>query len=325
MGDHDNPSTCLSSHYHDNRIFDAFLHYGGCLRDQKLPESVEHPRRGAAREEFFNSLPPHKQNRIRREEQRIFKLRELFNNKAEDTGDFAADFSQGLSNWRRDFRARDPNARIATRNDPFEYIVQSGDTMESIMGRYSPGEIASLNPGIVSVEIGQAIKVPQGATNVPKVENGFGVDASMIFFRDSKPYTDTQSCPHEVFPNQKISIQNLIYDKNKDRNPLMRDCGNNEFRYFHIPGNNMEWVEVPKLPFIRFTRGDLTGEQEAIARNFNEERPDYDGLYRKHPVPSKTAMLLRPQFWRGQQHGGRHDAVHARHMRHRCDIIPTGK
>jgi hypothetical protein len=64
--------------------------------------------------------------------------------------------------------------------------------------------------------------------------------------------------------------------------------------------------------------------QEAIARHYNEERPKYDGLFRRPENPSKSYLLLRPEFWRGQQHGGRHDAVHARHMRPRCDIISTG-
>ena len=61
-----------------------------------------------------------------------------------------------------------------------------------------------------------------------------------------------------------------------------------------------------------------------MARYYHEDRPDYDGLFRRPDNPSKTYMLLRPEFWRGQQHGGRHDAIHARHMRPRCDIISTG-
>jgi hypothetical protein len=68
----------------------------------------------------------------------------------------------------------------------------------------------------------------------------------------------------------------------------------------------------------------LMSEQEAIARHYNEKVPEYEGIFRRPEHPSKTYMMLRPEFWRGQQHGGRKDAVHARHMRPRCDIISTG-
>jgi hypothetical protein len=64
---------------------------------------------------------------------------------------------------------------------------------------------------------------------------------------------------------------------------------------------------------------------EAVARYFNEDRPNYDGIFRQPDEPTKSYMILRPEFWRGQQHGGRHDAVHAKHMRPRCDIISTGE
>ncbi|CAP61248.1 uncharacterized protein PODANS_3_11520 [Podospora anserina S mat+] len=36
-----------------------------------------------------------------------------------------------------------------------------------------------------------------------------------------------------------------------------------------------------------------------------------------------TQMLLRPQFWRGQQHGARSGVVHARHMRPLCERISS--
>lgn len=36
-------------------------------------------------------------------------------------------------------------------------------------------------------------------------------------------------------------------------------------------------------------------------------------------------MLLRPQFWRGQQHGARSGVVHARHMRPLCERVSSGE
>lgn len=70
------------------------------------------------------------------------------------------------------------------------------------------------------------------------------MDAYAIFFRNSEPHDD-ESCS-DNFPNQKFPIKDLIYQKAAG-NPLMRPCKQNEVRYFHLPGNNMEWIEVCTL------------------------------------------------------------------------------
>lgn len=251
MGDHDNPSTCLSSNPHSHHVRDIFLHYSGCLRENE-------------RDEFFKSLKPYKQKRIEREEQRIQSLRLLFEKEEKETKGLAKKFMTSLNDWRIEYWDKYPTRRITPPTTKRE---------------------------------------TEPAFNKPDKKNGFDLFANMILFRDSLPWSDTGSL--DKFPNQKISIQSLLYEKDISKNPLMRQCEKNEIRYFHLPGNNMEWVE------------------EAIARHYNEERPEYDGLFRRPENPSKTYMLLRPEFWRGQQHGGRHDAVHARHLRPRCDMIST--
>jgi len=45
------------------------------------------------------------------------------------------------------------------------------------------------------------------------------------------------------FPNQKIPLKQLLSSK-KEKNPLMWSCEPNMIRYFHLPANNMEWIEV---------------------------------------------------------------------------------
>lgn len=73
-------------------------------------------------------------------------------------------------------------------------------------------------------------------------DNAFGMNAYAIFFRDSVPYKD-EHCSDQ-FPNQKILIKDLIYNRDEKTNPLLRKAAKKEIRYFHIPGNNMEWIEV---------------------------------------------------------------------------------
>lgn len=35
-------------------------------------------------------------------------------------------------------------------------------------------------------------------------------------------------------------------------------------------------------------------------------------------------MVLRRQFWKGQQHGGESAEVHARHLRPMCETVSSG-
>jgi hypothetical protein len=73
------------------------------------------------------------------------------------------------------------------------------------------------------------------------------IKASMIFFKQSRPY----SLPgvENKFPNQKISISKLLANE-PDKNPLMAECDDDMIRYFHLPANNMIWVEVSSCGFL---------------------------------------------------------------------------
>ncbi|KAK4237256.1 hypothetical protein C8A03DRAFT_34787 [Achaetomium macrosporum] len=106
------------------------------------------------------------------------------------------------------------------------------------------------------------------------------------------------------FPDQRMSIQSLLLPGS---NVLSRkQCEKldpTRIRYFHIPANNMEWIE------------------KAIAAYYDEARPDLRNHHRDPPVTTRTQMLLRPQFWRGQQHGSRKGMVHARYMRPLCERV----
>lgn len=128
------------------------------------------------------------------------------------------------------------------------------------------------------------------------------VQAPVFYFRAGHPV----SLPtlRGQFPNQKLPVADLLAD-DPSRNPLMQPCDPSTVRYFHLPANNMLWVE------------------EAIARYYHEPRPDLC-----NPTPrgggggrrrTRTEALLRPEYWRGQQNYDPDCAeVHARHMRPLC-------
>jgi hypothetical protein len=79
-------------------------------------------------------------------------------------------------------------------------------------------------------------------------------NAHCIQFRDSKAYTDegrhSDGTPlfQGRFPDQKISIHDLLHDP--EVNPLKRLDSNNKntIRYFHLPANNMKVWALAQVP-----------------------------------------------------------------------------
>lgn len=67
------------------------------------------------------------------------------------------------------------------------------------------------------------------------------LNANIMYFKNNRPY-DHPKFPG-TFPNQKVSLS-LLLEKNVERNPLMWRCEPDMIRYFHVPANNMSWMEV---------------------------------------------------------------------------------
>ena len=74
--------------------------------------------------------------------------------------------------------------------------------------------------------------------------------ANVIYLK--KGLTDSEFIPHEnprivgAFPNQHVPLC-LLLENNPNDNPLMWKCEETMIRYFHLPANNMSWVEVRRL------------------------------------------------------------------------------
>ncbi|KAK1773784.1 hypothetical protein QBC45DRAFT_455261 [Copromyces sp. CBS 386.78] len=119
-----------------------------------------------------------------------------------------------------------------------------------------------------------------------------------------------------TFPDQRISMSRLLNDgKNLatecdpmgDWNVLRRDKTNdpkvpNRIQYLHIPSNNMTKV---------------------IANYYAERKQDVRKKGQSPAIPTSTQLLLRPQYWNGQQQGTRSGIVHARHMRPLCEVVSS--
>lgn len=65
--------------------------------------------------------------------------------------------------------------------------------------------------------------------------------------------------------------------------------------------------------------------QEAVARYFHQERPDFHAIRREthRNEQTETSLILKDSHWRGQLHGDRSN-VNSRFMRPFCDAISSG-
>ena len=71
---------------------------------------------------------------------------------------------------------------------------------------------------------------------------------------------------------------------------------------------------------------ELNCSQRIIAGYYDDRAADLDKVHASKPIKKQTQMLLRPQFWRGQQHGTVGGSkVHARHMRPLCERISSSE
>lgn len=143
----------------------------------------------------------------------------------------------------------------------------------------------------------------KGQLDGPELPINSRIKAPVICFRDGRPY-DLPGLP-KSFPRQKVVMADLL-SEDETKNPIMQATEPDVIRYFHLPANNMAWVE------------------EVIARYYHEKRPEPDHLFQRFGsgrAQSQTEMVLRPEYWRGQQNFDVDSEVHARHMRPFCSGI----
>lgn len=108
-----------------------------------------------------------------------------------------------------------------------------------------------------------------------------------------------------TFPDQQLSVHNLLngqFQRVEREDTAERACPST-LSYFHIPANNMIWVE------------------QAIAGYFGETAPEPGDSLSSCP---QTKMVLQDSYWRGQQHDtGPDSIVHNRNLRPICEKIPA--
>lgn len=68
-----------------------------------------------------------------------------------------------------------------------------------------------------------------------------GLQAGAVYFKNGEPYSHPKL--RDSFPDQTTPLADLLA-KDSDRSVLTEPCEEDMIRWFHIPANNMTWVEV---------------------------------------------------------------------------------
>ncbi|KAI2780008.1 hypothetical protein F4815DRAFT_166294 [Daldinia loculata] len=282
-------ATCLSSDEHGCDIKDHLLHYLGCI---EFCDQAEFFTPGFR---IWKQEAKHQQEVLHHSSE---KAKELTEQKRKSWEDDCKNELKRIGFLRKqlskDSKDKHLVDRVEESLDAWRKCSEYENNIESVrQKRRDKGKGSSSTPSEASrdedYDLEKDITVP------------------IIQFNDGKPYEVEGRGVWNKFPNQKTMLGSLL---NGEDNLLRHNDSSPDrlIRYFHIPSNNMDWIE------------------RAIGRYFGEERPDYHAIHRelKRKKKTKAYMILRDQYWRGQLHGGEpYSPVHARHMKPMCTTISS--
>jgi hypothetical protein len=79
----------------------------------------------------------------------------------------------------------------------------------------------------------------------PRPADSYGLTVSKIVLRRSDPGCSSSFMSYDM---QKYPLNDCLFKE--ENNPLTQECEPNTIRYFHLPANNMHWIEVHSLAII---------------------------------------------------------------------------
>ena len=199
------------------------------------------------RRQYLDGLSAKRQERLTHERDRIASLRvKFFANPTKQ--DLIATHELRRKEWRdeaKENRKRHLN-ELQTRRLKFEAsdpvpVEETAEKRNKLLNEerilnailHWPPDEASATPQ------------PTGQPEPGKNKGKYGLKACIMHFKKGGGGHTHKHLHEEVagdFPNQKIPIEHLL--KDSPNNPLKEECRDNMYRYFHLPTNNMAWIEV---------------------------------------------------------------------------------
>jgi len=95
----------------------------------------------------------------------------------------------------------------------------------------------------------------------PRPPDSYGLTVSEITLRRSNDACKASFMSYEM---HKHSLNDALFKE--DNNPFTKKCKKNTIRHFHIPANNMHWIEVLSLPrgYLDYTNAVLGGNSTLL-------------------------------------------------------------
>jgi hypothetical protein len=141
----------------------------------------------------------------------------------------------------------DEEARVSRLRETFEQEGERTDngrllrSLKAALSQRFPSSTHSALPNVATAA--SQLQSAQPDINRPLSTFKYLEDlgSNVVYFKKGRPYDHPKL--ENKFPDQKIPLSVLLKN-NPGKNPLMWDCEENMIRYFHLPANNMDWVEV---------------------------------------------------------------------------------
>lgn len=207
------------------------------------------------RRQLYEALDASEQELIRKEVRRILYFRDHFKDYCvfpEDSLPLVALLDDSRTKWRSTAakRAGDELAKCQRQLD------KDGETATRLRNRdilrhvqlWNTEDYATvrnaMNPDAYMIDL-DLDSGPDNSEDDPKKPD-YGYNGWVIVWEEDKGWVSMDHpLVHGSFPHQKISIQQFLY--NKEGTPLKRSSRRDQLRYFHLPANNMRWVEVRQI------------------------------------------------------------------------------
>lgn len=262
------------------------------------------------RKELFESRDPSGQDLIRKEVRRIKYFREHFKDYRvfkTDRLPLVALLDDSRTKWRDIAVKRAPDelakcVKQIEKEGAKKLLVRNRDILREVQTWKSQDHATFQDAFSPDAYMPDLTSGPVNSEDDPQKVD-FGYNGWVIVWEEGKGWVSLDHpLVHGKFPHQKISIQQFLY--NKEGTPLKRRTGKDQLRYFHLPANNMKWVE------------------QAMSRYYGEDNVEFDGkrvLHLKH----NSQRLLKNELWRGQQRGGPNMPAHARQIGTRCSVVAS--
>lgn len=116
-------------------------------------------------------------------------------------------------------------------------------------------------------------------------EDSYGLTVSQITLRRSDPACTSSFMSYDM---KQPSLNDCLFKKKN--NPLTKPCEDNTIRHFHIPANNMHWIEVHRPSLFNLSRAD------------NYPRKQYRATMAKIRASLQNTIIVNPTtIWRSLQ------------------------